>query len=319
MQRPRTAQWLERKFFGVIINALTKIREKKWLLKQMTHYYNRLLSIIRQPGNPMNNLEPKLDDHDDILFQNSDMRSVTIESFGETRDERRVVLIRMTNVCMIRNPNIGYLGNAMRLEMLNLGATVRSIVVPDREGVMTDVALGFDAVKAYENDHLFVGSTLGRVAGRIRGARCAIESKEYFLAQNDHPHHRNGGAKNPLSKKVWDYTLLDDGSGVVFSVKSHDGEEGYPGNVTVQVSYVLTNHNEILVQYSANTDKSTILSNKSGIDLNVSSTQSCVRLSTGLELSGMIGKQGKPYRSNSAFVLGCQGYEDACNQVRRED
>ncbi|VDM60180.1 unnamed protein product [Angiostrongylus costaricensis] len=247
----------------------------------------------------------------------------------------------------------------MRLEMLNLGATVRSIVVPDREGVMTDVALGFDAVKAYENDQLSVGSTLGRVAGRIRDARCAIESKEYFLAPNDHPHHRNGGAKNPLSKKVWDYTLLDDGSGVIFSVKSHDGEEGYPGNVTVQVSYVLTNHNEILVQYSASKivdlpstrqtpqplmqrkvggtsriycfdptqAKSSkkfkhmirISSNKSGIDLNVSSTQSCVRLSTGLELSGIIGKQGKQYRSNSAFVLGCQAFEDACNQVRRED
>ncbi|KAK6040801.1 hypothetical protein COOONC_05249 [Cooperia oncophora] len=68
-------------------------------------------------------------------MRTSAMRSVTIESFGETRDERRVVLIRITN------------GNGMRVELLNLGASVRSIVVPDREGVMTDVALGFDTVK----------------------------------------------------------------------------------------------------------------------------------------------------------------------------
>ncbi|VDL65341.1 unnamed protein product [Nippostrongylus brasiliensis] len=116
------------------------------------------------------------------------MRSVTIESFGEMRDERRVVLIRLTN------------GNGMRLELLNLGASVRSIIVPNREGVMTDVALGFDTVKAYESDQNLIGSTLGRVAGRIRDARYAIDSREYFLAQNDHPHHRNGGAKSPLSK-----------------------------------------------------------------------------------------------------------------------
>ncbi|EPB69632.1 aldose 1-epimerase [Ancylostoma ceylanicum] len=185
------------------------------------------------------------------------MRSVTIESFGETRDERRIVLIRITN------------GNGMRLELLNLGATVRSIVVPDREGVMTDVALGFDSVKAYEADPLYIGSTLGRVAGRIRDARYAIDSREYFLAQNDHPHHRNGGAKSPLSKKVWNYTLLEEGNGVVFNVRSHDGEEGYPGNANVQVSYVLTNHNEILVQFSANTDKSTLMNLSSNFYLNL--------------------------------------------------
>ncbi|EYB91136.1 hypothetical protein Y032_0210g2147 [Ancylostoma ceylanicum] len=318
------------------------------------------------------------------------MRSVTIESFGETRDERRIVLIRITN------------GNGMRLELLNLGATVRSIVVPDREGVMTDVALGFDSVKAYEADPLYIGSTLGRVAGRIRDARYAIDSREYFLAQNDHPHHRNGGAKSPLSKKVWNYTLLEEGNGVVFNVRSHDGEEGYPGNANVQVSYVLTNHNEILVQFSANTDKSTLMnlssnfylnldgegsslenhelqvtatsyletekdgavtgemidlpstsrdpqplcrdrmgkfdhiycfdplqtksakkfrhmmrifSNKSGIDLNVTSTLSCLRFDTGTELDGSTGKQGKTYKRHSAFVIGCRGFEDACNQT----
>ncbi|WKY10929.1 hypothetical protein Q1695_002907 [Nippostrongylus brasiliensis] len=185
------------------------------------------------------------------------MRSVTIESFGEMRDERRVVLIRLTN------------GNGMRLELLNLGASVRSIIVPNREGVMTDVALGFDTVKAYESDQNLIGSTLGRVAGRIRDARYAIDSREYFLAQNDHPHHRNGGAKSPLSKKIWNYTLLEEGNGVVFTVRSHDGEEGYPGNANIQVSYVLTNHNEILVQYSANTDKSTLMNLSSNFYLNL--------------------------------------------------
>lgn len=291
----------------------------------------------------------------------------------------------------------------MRLELLNLGATVRSIVVPDREGVMTDVALGFDTVKAYEADPHLIGSTLGRVAGRIRDARYAIDSREYFLAQNDHPHHRNGGAKSPLSKKIWNYTLLEEGNGVVFTVRSHDGEEGYPGNANIQVSYVLTNHNEILVQYSANADKSTLMnlstnfylnldgmesttlenhelqvtatsfletekdgtvtgeiidlpstsrgaqpinddtadslnqiycfdplqtksakkfrhmirifSKRSGIDLNVTSTLGCVRFDAGSELDGVVGKQGRYHRQRSAFVIGCRGYEDACNQT----
>ncbi|VDN36625.1 unnamed protein product [Cylicostephanus goldi] len=114
-----------------------------------------------------------------------------------------------------------------------------------------------------------IGSTIGRVAGRIRDARYALDSREYFLAQNDHPHHRNGGAKSPLSKKIWNYTLLEEGNGVVFSVRSHDGEEGYPGNANVQVSYVLTNHNEILVQFSANTDKSTLMNLSSNFYLNL--------------------------------------------------
>uniref|UniRef100_A0A183G9K0 Galactose mutarotase n=1 Tax=Heligmosomoides polygyrus TaxID=6339 RepID=A0A183G9K0_HELPZ len=110
---------------------------------------------------------------------------------------------------------------------------------------------------------------LGRVAGRIRDARYAIDSREYFLAQNDHPHHRNGGAKSPLSKKIWNYTLLEEGNGVVFTVRSHDGEEGYPGNANIQVSYVLTNHNEILVQYSANADKSTLMNLSTNFYLNL--------------------------------------------------
>ncbi|VDL62403.1 unnamed protein product [Nippostrongylus brasiliensis] len=176
------------------------------------------------------------------------MRSVTIESFGEMRDERRVVLIRLTN------------GNGMRLELLNLGASVRSIIVPNREGVMTDVALGFDSVKAYESDQNLIGSTLGRVAGRIRDARYAIDSREYFLAQNDHPHHRNGGAKSPLSKVRISFHCLE---------MLPSREEGYPGNANIQVSYVLTNHNEILVQYSANTDKSTLMNLSSNFYLNL--------------------------------------------------
>ncbi|VDO38314.1 unnamed protein product [Haemonchus placei] len=252
------------------------------------------------------------------------MRSVTIESFGEMRDERRVVLIRITN------------GNGMRVELLNLGASVRSIVVPDREGVLTDVALGFDTVKAYENDRHLIGTTLGRVAGRIRDARYAIDSREYFLAQNDHPHHRNGGAKSPLSKKIWNYTLLEEGNGVVFTVRSHDGDEGYPGNAIVQVSYVLTNHNEILVQYSANTDKSTLMNLSSNFYLNLDGNEvqaclglqrnrqnliwfkntisSCMRFDAGMELDGIAGKEGNNYKQCSAFVVGCRGFEDACNQ-----
>ncbi|KAK6018307.1 aldose 1-epimerase, partial [Ostertagia ostertagi] len=126
----------------------------------------------------------------------------------------------------------------------------------------------------YENDRHLIGTTLGRVAGRIRDARYAIDSREYFLAQNDHPHHRNGGAKSPFSKKIWNYTLLEEGNGVVFTVRSHDGEEGYPGNANVQVSYVLTNHNEILVQFSANTDKSTLMNLSSNFYLNLDGTES---------------------------------------------
>uniref|UniRef100_A0A1I7XNG9 Galactose mutarotase n=1 Tax=Heterorhabditis bacteriophora TaxID=37862 RepID=A0A1I7XNG9_HETBA len=252
--------------------------------------------------------------------------------------------------------------NGMQVELLNFGATIRSILVPDREGRMIDVVLGYNNVKEYEQDSLSLGSTIGRVAGRIRNGKYAIDSREYFVAQNKFPHHCDGGAKSPLSKKVWNYCLMEEGNGIIFTVRSHDGDEGYPGNAIIQMSCVLTNHNELLVQFSASTDKSTLMnlsnniyfnlngelegnerifrdqvwmsmksrsvlqaicllktaelvySTQTGIDMNITTTQNCVLFDCGSQLKGVQGKKGNIYQFGSSFLVGCRGFEDACNQ-----
>lgn len=139
------------------------------------------------------------------------------------------------------------------------GATLTELWVPDRDGKLGNVVLGFDSLEQYLNGPAFFGSTVGRVANRIARGKFVLEGKEYVLATNRPPNHLHGGFKG-FDKRVWKLSGLratDSEAAVEFSYISADGEEGYPGTLRVNVVYTLTAANELRIDYHASTDKAT--------------------------------------------------------------
>lgn len=148
----------------------------------------------------------------------------------------------------------------MQVGITNFGAIITSIVVPDRDGKMADVALGYNDVSGYINavDKPYFGAVVGRYGNRIAGGKFTIDGTEHQLATNNGENHLHGGVIG-FDKVVWDAKPVggEDWSGVELTYVAKDGEEGYPGNLTVTVTYKLNNNNEILVDYRATTDKAT--------------------------------------------------------------
>ncbi len=139
----------------------------------------------------------------------------------------------------------------------NYGARWVSFLMPDKAGVLTDVVLGYDALEGYAADDAYYGATVGRYANRIARGRFNLEGKEYTLAINNKPNHLHGGLKG-FSNVVWDVVQNDERS-VTFSYGAKDGEEGYPGNLQVRVTYTLTDENEIRAEFEAQTDQATVI------------------------------------------------------------
>lgn len=169
-------------------------------------------------------------------------------SFGKLSDGRRVELYTLTNA------------NGLKAKIMTYGATLTELHVPDRNGRMGDVTLGFDNLAQYEKGHPYFGSSVGRVANRIAKGRFTLDGKEYTLATNNGPNHLHGGLKG-FDKAVWKAQTVNsaDGPAVRFSYTSPDGEEGYPGTVKVSVVYTLTNQNALRIEFSATTDRATPL------------------------------------------------------------
>jgi aldose 1-epimerase len=145
------------------------------------------------------------------------------------------------------------------LETITYGATVTRLLVPDRDGRVADVVLGFNHLDSYLADRAYFGAVIGRVAGRIPGARFNLEGKTYELAQNDLPNHLHGGVEG-FNKKIWTASPMADPGGASslrLTYRSPDGEEGYPGTVTVTVKYTVTDDNVFLVESEAFTDRPT--------------------------------------------------------------
>lgn len=146
--------------------------------------------------------------------------------------------------------------HGLEVTAINYGCIITKIIAPDPHGNFENVVLGHDTLNDYLNDSSFLGAVVGRVGGRIRGASFELDGQTYHLAKNNGNNHLHGGIKG-FDKVVWDAEVLDDG--VRFSYLSKDGEEGYPGNLTIEVIYRLTNNNELSIQYGAQTDQKTIL------------------------------------------------------------
>ncbi len=149
--------------------------------------------------------------------------------------------------------------NGMVVKCIDYGAIITHIQVPDKDGKLGDVALGFDNLEGYLKGHPYFGSNAGRCANRIAKGKFTIDGKEYTLATNNEPNHLHGG-KEGFDKKLWkgEPMMTATGPAVKFTYTSPDGEEGYPGKLSVVMSYTLTDNNEIVVDYRATTDKTTV-------------------------------------------------------------
>lgn len=148
--------------------------------------------------------------------------------------------------------------HGIMVRIITYGATVTELWVPDREGNLADVVLGFDNVSQYETQDAYFGCTVGRVAFRIANGSFVLDGKSYELTRNDGPHHLHGGTKG-FSRVVWQATPVStgDGASVRFSYRSPDGDQGYPGTLDVAVLYTLTDENELRIEYTATTDQPT--------------------------------------------------------------
>ena len=158
----------------------------------------------------------------------------------------------------------------MTAKVMTYGAILTELDVPDRNGKPGNVVLGFDSLEGYLAGHPYFGATVGRVANRVGGAKFSLDGKDYTLAVNNGPNSLHGGVKG-FDKVVW---KAEDASGptgpaVKFTYRSPDGEEGYPGNLDVAVTYTVTDQNELKIDYKATTDKATpvVLTNHSYFNL----------------------------------------------------
>ena len=139
----------------------------------------------------------------------------------------------------------------------NYGATLMQILVPDKTGNLDDVNLGFDTVAQYIEDNPFFGCTVGRYANRISEGKFMLNDQPYVLACNENPHSHLHGGTSGFDKKVWDAEI--DGNTLSMTYVSPDSEEGYPGELTVTVSFSWSDTNELTIDYQAKTNKDTIL------------------------------------------------------------
>jgi aldose 1-epimerase len=148
--------------------------------------------------------------------------------------------------------------NGLVAQITNYGAIIVSIYVPDRNGKLADIVQGYDTISEYINGNgPYMGAVCGRVANRICKGKFTLKDKTYTLAINNGPNHLHGGLSG-LNKKVWDVIRTSPDS-VQLQYFSPDGEEGYPGNLKINVTYTLTAENELRLDYMATTDKTTIV------------------------------------------------------------
>lgn len=168
--------------------------------------------------------------------------------------------------------------SGMTVSCLNYGCVITKIIVPDRQGNFENVVLGFEEFEDYLDLSPYFGCVVGRVAGRIKGARFELDGKEYLLADNEHPNHLHGGKKG-FHSVVWKTEKIeeDEAVGLTFYYHSPNGEEGYPGNLDTYVTYLLNNKNELVITYEGKTDQKTLvnLTNHSYFNLSGNLKREC--------------------------------------------
>lgn len=174
--------------------------------------------------------------------------SIDKKPFGNTADGKPVTLYTLTNAA----------GNTVK--MIDYGAIIVSIDVPDRSGKKVNVTAGFDSIEGYLQRHPYFGSTVGRFCNRIAKGKFTLDGKTYTLAVNNGPNHLHGGEVG-FDKKMWTVAEIktDTAVGLKFTLVSPDGEEGYPGTLTTHATYLWDNSNQLTLTFEATTDKPTVV------------------------------------------------------------
>lgn len=170
-----------------------------------------------------------------------------IRKFGVTKNGREV------NIYTLKNDN------GMKAEIMNLGAALVSLYVPDKDGEFRDVVLGYDKVSDYEEDSNCFGAVIGRNANRIKGTHITLDGFDYILDDNDNGNNLHSGFSG-FQREIWSAVYEKDGHNrISFCMDSEEGTQGFPGTVHVTVSYELTEENELIIYYEAQTNRKTIV------------------------------------------------------------
>lgn len=169
------------------------------------------------------------------------------EPFGKN-DDGNITLYTLTNA------------NGLEMKVLNYGGVVVSLKIPDKNGVFDDVVLGFESIDQYMRESPFFGAIVGRYGNRIAKGKFTLDGVTYNLAINNGPNHLHGGVK-AFDKVLWkvEENRTNEGPSLTLSYISADGDEGYPGTLSVIVVYTLTDNNEFKINYQATTDKKTVI------------------------------------------------------------
>ena len=167
------------------------------------------------------------------------------EPFGKMPDGKAVERFTVTNA------------NGVEMKAISYGGIITSLRVPDRNGKLDDIVLGFDSLEPYLTQPTFFGALIGRYGNRIGNAQFTLDGKTYKLAANNNGQSLHGGVKG-FDKVLWAVEPIGN-NGLAFTRTSPDGEEGYPGTLQVRVTYTLTDKNELVVEYHATTDKTTVV------------------------------------------------------------
>jgi len=179
----------------------------------------------------------------------TDAMEVTQEPFGQMEDGRKVTIYELKNT------------QGLHAKVIDYGAILVSLGVPDRDGRLADIVLGFDDLDSYVRRNPLFGAVVGRYANRIAGAAFTLDGIEYKITANSGKNHIHGGSTKRFDKVIWNGRTFknNDEAGVRLTYLSADGDEGFPGDLNCTVTYALTKDNELKIRYEATTDKPTIV------------------------------------------------------------
>ncbi|MBR9793455.1 MAG: galactose mutarotase [Gammaproteobacteria bacterium] len=174
--------------------------------------------------------------------------SATVSAFGSLSDATPVEKVTLKN------------SNNVEVEVISFGGIITRIVTPDAKGEMGNIVYGMETIEEYENGNPYFGALIGRYGNRIKDGKFTLNGTEYQLATNDGDNHLHGGVQG-FDKKVWKMApfATANSAGVTLTLVSPDGDQGYPGELTTEVTYTLTNNNTLDMQFIATTDKPTVV------------------------------------------------------------
>ena len=181
------------------------------------------------------------------MSENKNQTNISFYPFGETESGKTVMLYSLVNK------------NGAKVDITNYGGLIVRLLVPDRNENLNDIALGYNTLEKYiKNNSPFFGALVGRYGNRIAGGTFKLDGEIYELPKNEGDNHLHGGIEG-FNQKVWEAEpfIKDGDPGLRLNYLSEDGEEGYPGNLDVTVTYYLTKENTLGIEYEATTDKAT--------------------------------------------------------------